>query len=682
MSKASGSNVRPNPFSVTVPTSHQSDGRNPHTIYVLVVQWDAKLSYSVERRFSEFEDLRAKLVEFVENIPPLPGKTLLRTFDSSFIESRRAALDSWIRAVLAIEFVVKSSMFAYFLQVDVHVGPDVIGKHAPSEIKCVNDPQFGINALSYDDANLVLFTACEDVHILSRIDRQLSNLRLPWEKSGGLVPVGSMACWAVDDQGDWKTRCVVYYPVSASSILWLPATNSLWVGLDNGHTLHYRADDKYENFTLLSDIEAHTLRVTGMAFSAVKNVVLSVSRDKNLVLFSNIEKKVTHTIPISNAWLTSLTFDSQFDRFFIGTYSGSIYIYTMTPYPAAPSVLHTLTGHTGPVKALHFAAPERLLFSGGGDCTTGIWSIHPSASQETSRSRSAGWMAAGPQKKVKSVIYCPSLRQVVTGVEGGWFCVWHTSNGKLSYVVKGHSDNVVALSWIDTPRILISASADGKVKFWRFESPVEDELEELSDEIAAQAYVASSVVTEVPVEKKPVVAPQKITSTFQSFNSQLKSAQAPTSSSPPPALPVPAVQTATTSAPAAAVTPRNTFSPTFFSSTATKAPTFDPVAASNATNVTRVTATANETTAAPKPAVNAVADSDEPFKLTIAPAPVYTSTPITVVNTSPSIKTDPAVTPAQITASIPIVAAAPQTQSDSHHAFFSDQPASSADDDE
>lgn len=89
-----------------------------------------------------------------------------------------------------------------------------------------------------------MFTACEDVHMLSRIDSHISNVRLPWEKQGPplrsilpalfpparhsspfssllallgvcvlrvgcIVPIGSFSCWRIDDNGDWKANCTL-----------------------------------------------------------------------------------------------------------------------------------------------------------------------------------------------------------------------------------------------------------------------------------------------------------------------------------------------------------------------------------------------------------------------------------------------------------------------------------------
>ena len=77
-------------------------------------------------------------------------------------------------------------------------------------------------------------------------------------------------------------------------------------------------------------------------------------------------------------------------------------------------------------------------------------------------------MSQGPSKQITSVVYCNALREVVTGVEGGWLCVWNTFTGRLAYVWKGHTHAVSQLIFVNATRTLISVSLDGKVKFWSF----------------------------------------------------------------------------------------------------------------------------------------------------------------------------------------------------------------------
>lgn len=60
----------------------------------------------------------------------------------------------------------------------------------------------------YDEVDGVVVSACEDTRTLSRLDSYLSNIRLPWEDKGAMVPVGSVNVWKRDDNSEWSvTAC-------------------------------------------------------------------------------------------------------------------------------------------------------------------------------------------------------------------------------------------------------------------------------------------------------------------------------------------------------------------------------------------------------------------------------------------------------------------------------------------
>jgi len=164
------------------------------------------------------------------------------------------------------------------------------------------------------------------------------------------------------------------------------------------------------------------------------------------------------------SWLSALSYESETNRLFIGTYGQEILIYDLGSNP--PSLLHTLTGHNGSIRCLYYAPKERYLFSGGFDAMAGIWSISPA--KETHRSRSVAWLSGGPAHKIKSIIFLNSEWQVLTGFENGFIGLWDALTGKLLYVFNAHDDAVTTLHFIENKKVLISGSLDGRIKFWQF----------------------------------------------------------------------------------------------------------------------------------------------------------------------------------------------------------------------
>ena len=198
------------PHQVSVVASRTSEGRNPHTLYVVIVQYNATTQWTIDRRFSDFEQLRLHLSEFLPptHLPLLPAKTFTRSLDPHFVSWRRKELDSWMRVVMQSEFVRRSGAFAAFLEAPKHVGEHELRRWAPVELKGMVDPHFGITDCWYERREELMFTACEDIHVLSRIERKLSNMRLPWEQQGQQMRAAKQSDWVHDAHNaacPWRT---------------------------------------------------------------------------------------------------------------------------------------------------------------------------------------------------------------------------------------------------------------------------------------------------------------------------------------------------------------------------------------------------------------------------------------------------------------------------------------------
>ena len=256
----------------------------------------------------------------------------------------------------------------------------------------------------------------------------------------------------------------------------VPSPPTIYVGLDTGHIGVYSTSPDYGDYTPLINLSTHTARVCKLAYASRQSLILSISRDKHLCVIDHATKRqrsstaVGHPgLAVAQGGLASLVWDEDEDRAFVGTAANQIYIYHLPPQQQTPVLLHVLQGHTATVRALYLNSVDHYLFSGSYDFRVGIWSIHEgTTASEVGRSRLNGMMSQGPQKAIKAVVYARALREVITGVEGGWLCVWNTVTGKLAYVWKGHTHSVSQLLWVDATRTLISVSLDGKVKFWAF----------------------------------------------------------------------------------------------------------------------------------------------------------------------------------------------------------------------
>jgi len=57
---------------------------------------------SIEKRFSEFDQLQDELKKLFTNLPKLPGKTIFKPKTSEELDARRIGLDKYIKVIFFI----------------------------------------------------------------------------------------------------------------------------------------------------------------------------------------------------------------------------------------------------------------------------------------------------------------------------------------------------------------------------------------------------------------------------------------------------------------------------------------------------------------------------------------------------------------------------------------------------
>jgi len=73
---------------------------------------------------------------------------------------------------------------------------------------------------------------------------------------------------------------------------------------------------------------------------------------------------------------------------------------------------------------------------------------------------------------VKAILYLPDYKLVVTGYDNGALAFWSTKNAALEYCYpEQHTTSIVVLILVDRSSMMVSASRDGNIRFWKFRDP-------------------------------------------------------------------------------------------------------------------------------------------------------------------------------------------------------------------
>lgn len=461
---ACGPLERPVDLVVSINATRQSEGKSPHTIFVVLVKYNDK-AWTTSKRFSQFVTLREKLLKLMGKIPALPAKTWTRSFDAAFIKQRRDQLTTWVKHLASQHALVNSKDFLAFLQVPTNV-PELDVAALPQLIKSVEEPKFGVHAFHYDEQRGVLITACENMSAASRLDTQLCNVKMPWEKreSFSKLPMGCFTVWTLDNEKAWCPLKSTYFSKGVTCLAFEPERQYIMVGLGSGGVLLYHLDLDSRELAKVAEIKVHSDRVTAMVYCSQSDALISISRDKSLNVYHLKEDRSNCAI-IGSAWLSALVHDPVAQRAYVGSYNQKILVVDLAG--ANPHVIHTIEGHTGSVRCLQYNSGARQLLSGSFDHTGGIWSIDPA---NASRCRNTGWLSGGPAQKVKAVLHLTCLKLILTGHDEGYISIWNSS-GLLLHTIEAHKRDITAFKWLDAACVLVSSSKDGKIKFWQFPTP-------------------------------------------------------------------------------------------------------------------------------------------------------------------------------------------------------------------
>jgi hypothetical protein len=125
-------------------------------LYVILVKWGVDNSWTVSRRFQEFDVLNTTLLKKIQHGLPFPAKTWFKSFEPDFVEQRRAELQLYLQGLANSRVGLNAIEFKNFLELSVNVPG--IDEYLPSMRITLQDPKFGVNAHVYDHKRGLLLT--------------------------------------------------------------------------------------------------------------------------------------------------------------------------------------------------------------------------------------------------------------------------------------------------------------------------------------------------------------------------------------------------------------------------------------------------------------------------------------------------------------------------------------------
>lgn len=185
-------------LTVSIPTFSEKylDKKNVTFFNIEVYNNYSKQKWGLEKRYSQFEELKEALSKLLSGVPSLPGKSFFKLSSYDGLNKRKIALEGFLKECVARKDIMTSEAFREFIEIDKH-SPELT-TNGPTKLSEYVDLPLGVRDFIYLKYENIMFLAAADMNIASRIDAYITNVNLPWEKkTDAHISVGAVFAYKV-----------------------------------------------------------------------------------------------------------------------------------------------------------------------------------------------------------------------------------------------------------------------------------------------------------------------------------------------------------------------------------------------------------------------------------------------------------------------------------------------------
>ena len=471
---------------ITIPEFFEKyiDGKTVTFYKINIYDNYSKENWTLEKRYSELDNLHKTLSKLYPNIPPMPGKTLFKIKDRDALEKRQKQLETFLKECAKRKDIESNESFKFFLEVDKH-SPD-LNYNAPTIVYENTELPQGVRDFKFFEEGSILYIVCCDMNIASRIDAYVTNVNLPWEKkTDAHISVGSVFAFKVieDTRGNsyfFEKLWAKSFPEQTGVVNFDKESNVLQVGLDSGTIIFYKTsvESKFSVYDELCKIKPHTDRVMGLAFDSKPGYIYSCSSDKKFILSEiNYLSNVTE-IAESASGYTTLEFDKPNERIFLTNEAGILSVFLTNTFP--PSLVNVIQTHsTNCIRALHIDYSKQYIFTGTNKGDISLLELGVPGKEKLIKEITY----FGGNLEIRIIRYNAEDRELYTGDQKGKITVWSLKSGQSIYAWQAHKEAITQMQYFPQKRQLLSMGKDKKIIYWQIPNDwVNDSIKKFQDE--------------------------------------------------------------------------------------------------------------------------------------------------------------------------------------------------------
>lgn len=157
------------------------EGRNDSVFFVIDLR-SGKVSWQIEKRYSDLRNLYDQLVLNHSNMPDFPRKTFFQLKKFEDIDDRRKQLDFFFKEIFQRQDMLKDVFFLSFFEIISKL--NIHGQEYLKLSMHIENQALGFRDFLYNKEEKIFIALLGDMSGISRIDSYVTNnLKFPWEKS-------------------------------------------------------------------------------------------------------------------------------------------------------------------------------------------------------------------------------------------------------------------------------------------------------------------------------------------------------------------------------------------------------------------------------------------------------------------------------------------------------------------
>lgn len=397
----------------------------------------SNLKWTVEKRYSDFQQMNDVIMKTYPNVPFLPGSSLFKVTSFEELTKGRLELEEYLTNCIKRKDIFNSFHLQRFLEIEKKC-PELIG-NTIEKICELNKLTYGISDFIYCGNDKVLFLGMSNDSVLSKINSMFSILNFFWEdKSSSHTTLGAVCIFHVsknndneEDPNEFSFRRVwtMTFPVQIHTMHYDSISQVLSIGLEDGKVYAYQHKPgmHFIDFKEVIQKQVHVGKVTGIAYDRDTNCLYSCSIDKNF-LMTDINKQTVFPIERSFFGFSRLVLDKKHERLFLANEFGQVKVFVTTTKPPT-EVIQVQTSVLLPVKALTVDIVHNYIFTGADTGKICILNLGMPGKERLINQMSTFGEESG--SKIRIICYNRNKNELICGDEDGKVLVWSLKTAKL-----------------------------------------------------------------------------------------------------------------------------------------------------------------------------------------------------------------------------------------------------------